>query len=272
MTAKGWQLRTFGNEFNARQDWYECGPCIGRFEHDNLYLDPEAAYATVQEFAHHQGQPIPVSQRTLYKGLNQKGFILSTDGKHLTTKKLLPDGKRPRFLHIGGVGYKKSGASGASGASNEQLSDINENNQCPTSYFSPAPSGASGAQEFSQESSWCPTSEGVPHKENREWGRKSADNSLSELDKTEQRPTCPTCPTFSDNPPPVFSASASSSPLATRILATLQGCPAGMTQEDLARVVGNGKDSSAEMVEMVLVRLMKEGAIGKLNGRLVVNP
>ena len=274
MTAKGWQLRTFGNEFNARQDWYECGPRIGWFEHDNLYLDPEAAYATVQEFAHHQGQPIPVGQRTLYKALNQKGFIISKDpdGKRLTTKKLLPDGKRPRFLHIGGVGYKKSGASGASGASNEQQSDIKENNQCPTSCFSTTPSGASGAQEFSQDSSRCPTSEGVPHKENREWDRKSADNSLSELDKTEQRPNCPTCPTFSDNPPPVFSASASSSPLATRILATLQGCPAGMTQEDLARMVGNGKGASLAMIETVLARLMMDGRIGKTNGRLVVNP
>ena len=112
----------------------------------------------------------------------------------------------------------------------------------------------------------------MPHKENREWGRKSADNSLSELDKTEQRPNCPTCPTFSDNPPPVFSTSASASPLATRILATLQGCPAGMTQEDLARMVGNGKGASLAMIETVLAGLMMDGRIGKTNGRLVVNP
>ena len=59
--------------------------------------------------------------------------------------------------------------------------------------------------------------------------------------------------------------------LATRILNTLAGCPGGMTQEDLARLVGNSKGDSPAMVEMVLVRLMKEGAIGKLNGRLVVN-
>ncbi|MCB1824137.1 MAG: hypothetical protein H6969_12080 [Gammaproteobacteria bacterium] len=64
----------------------------------------------------------------------------------------------------------------------------------------------------------------------------------------------------------------SSSPLATRILNTLAGCPGGMTQEDLARLVGNSKGDSPAMVEMVLVQLMKEGAIGKLNGRLVVNP
>ena len=60
--------------------------------------------------------------------------------------------------------------------------------------------------------------------------------------------------------------------LATRILDALEGCPGGLTQDDLARRVGNSKGASAAMIEMVLVRLMKEGAIGKLNGRLVANP
>lgn len=45
-----------------------------------------------------------------------------------------------------------------------------------------------------------------------------------------------------------------------------------MTQEDLARVVGNSKGASPAMIEAVLIRLMMEGAIGKINGRLVVNP
>ena len=69
-----------------------------------------------------------------------------------------------------------------------------------------------------------------------------------------------------------YGAPVSSSLLVNRILATLQSCPGGMTQEDLVRLVGNSKGASPAMVEMVLIRLMKEGAIGKLNGRLVVNP
>lgn len=65
---------------------------------------------------------------------------------------------------------------------------------------------------------------------------------------------------------------SSSSPLATRVLNVLKASPSGMTQEDLARVVGNSKGASPAMIEAVLIRLMMEGAIGKINGRLVVNP
>ncbi len=60
----------------------------------------------------------------------------------------------------------------------------------------------------------------------------------------------------------------SSPDLATCILDTLKKSPAGLTPEDLTRVVG----ASADTVEAALVRLMRGGEIGKIGGRLVANP
>ncbi len=61
-------------------------------------------------------------------------------------------------------------------------------------------------------------------------------------------------------------------PLRDRILDTLRNCPGGMLQADLVRLVSNGKGASPKLIEMVLARLMKEGAIGRTNERLVANP
>ena len=67
----------------------------------------------------------------------------------------------------------------------------------------------------------------------------------------------------------VATASASHRSLATRILDALSACPGGVVPDDLMRTVGNFKGSSPAMVRLVLERLVKEGAIGKINGRWV---
>lgn len=274
MTGKGWVQRTYGNEYNARTEWHECGPCVGRFEGTNLYLDPEAAYATAQEFAAQQGQSIPVGLRTLTKSLDQKGFLQTKDsnGKHLTIRIRLPDGSRPRFLHIRG-GIESSGPNGPNGPSNMQEADIEvekSENAGTTSDFLQNPSGPSGPSTSQQREPSGPTNPGwdhYEHSENREWSQQCEYNQLNLNRKNDSGTTGTTGTTNSDNPP-----SVSVSPLATRILNVLKASPAGMTQEDLARVVGNSKGASPAMIEAVLIRLMMEGAIGKINGHLVVNP
>ncbi|MDG4594569.1 MAG: hypothetical protein P9F75_02570 [Candidatus Contendobacter sp.] len=56
---------------------------------------------------------------------------------------------------------------------------------------------------------------------------------------------------------------------AARILARLRGVPAGVADEELKRAVCTGKGTSPALVDMALTRLVKEGAIAKVNGRWV---
>lgn len=57
--------------------------------------------------------------------------------------------------------------------------------------------------------------------------------------------------------------------LATRILNLLRGSPAGFTQDEIIRQVGNAKGASPAMIELTLTRLAKEGAISRLNGKWI---
>lgn len=67
---------------------------------------------------------------------------------------------------------------------------------------------------------------------------------------------------------PITSAN-SASPLANRIKTLLRGSPGGFSQEEIARQCGNGKGCSPAMIELALTRLVKEGAIGTMNGRWI---
>lgn len=57
--------------------------------------------------------------------------------------------------------------------------------------------------------------------------------------------------------------------LAGRILSALAGSPPGFSTEELCRQCGNGKGASPAMIEMVLMRLVKQGDVGKVNDRWV---
>ncbi len=56
---------------------------------------------------------------------------------------------------------------------------------------------------------------------------------------------------------------------AARILARLHGVPAGVTDEDLKRTVCTEKGTSPALVDMALIRLVRDGEITKVNGRWV---
>jgi hypothetical protein len=57
------------------------GRCIGWVDGDNLYLDPEAAFAEAQALARDQGTAISVTARTLWRRLAEKGLLASRDLK-----------------------------------------------------------------------------------------------------------------------------------------------------------------------------------------------
>ncbi|MCH7499684.1 MAG: bifunctional DNA primase/polymerase [Nitrospinae bacterium] len=67
---------------------------------ENLFLEPEAAYATVQKIGKTQNAPITVTQQTLWKRLAEKGCIISgSDKGHHTIRKTI-EGCRKRVIHL----------------------------------------------------------------------------------------------------------------------------------------------------------------------------
>ena len=69
-----------------------------------------------------------------------------------------------------------------------------------------------------------------------------------------------------------YGAAVSPSPLALRIVGTLQAAgPGGMTPDDLTRTVDAGKTGPA-LVNACINHLLLSGRIGRMNGRLIANP
>jgi hypothetical protein len=87
----GWRTSSYGEG--------PLGPRIGWIEGQNVYLDPESAFAVIQKLAQSQGTTLPVTQHTLWKRLKEKGCLASTNPGRNTIRLTIP-GKRPRVIHL----------------------------------------------------------------------------------------------------------------------------------------------------------------------------
>jgi len=79
--------------------WRSQGPRIGWVDGDDLYLDPDSAYAEVQKLATAQGDAFPLTKNTLAKRLHERGSLLGTDKGRLTAQKTI-EGRQRRCLHL----------------------------------------------------------------------------------------------------------------------------------------------------------------------------
>ena len=59
------------------------GPRVGWIDDGNLYLEPEASYATIQRMGDETGEPLGVSSQTLRKHLYEAKLLKSTDRRDL---------------------------------------------------------------------------------------------------------------------------------------------------------------------------------------------
>lgn len=66
----------------------------------DLYLEPEATYKAVQQFASAQSTSLGLAQSTLWKRLAERGLLQAADADHHTRKVRLGDGRRQRVLHL----------------------------------------------------------------------------------------------------------------------------------------------------------------------------
>jgi Domain of unknown function (DUF927) len=113
--AWGWQRRNGENQTTA---WTSLGKQLGWVRGDDLFLDPETAYAETQRFGEEQGERLPLSQRQLHKRLNERGLLASTEAGRLTCHRIL-QGRERVVLHLRTASLipQKSWFSGFSGSS-----------------------------------------------------------------------------------------------------------------------------------------------------------
>jgi hypothetical protein len=97
--AWGWRLVTFGAGENQHSDWQPQGRLIGWVEGEELYLDPEAAFAEAQRLADDQGDRLPLSQHQLYRRLKEQGLLASTEPNKTTNRRTLQSKERS-VLHL----------------------------------------------------------------------------------------------------------------------------------------------------------------------------
>jgi hypothetical protein len=101
--AWGWRLGIVGTGEYEREEWRPQGECVGWVEGEELYLQPDAAYAAVQKQGRDSGDALTVTSTTLRKRLHERGLLKSTDQKRqvLTVRRTLASQRRD-VLHLRG--------------------------------------------------------------------------------------------------------------------------------------------------------------------------
>ena len=90
-------------EVGGSPTWREQGSRIGWTDGEDLWLDPDASLAAVQELARRSAQPFPISNSTLAKRLSEKGFLASTDldtARNCVPIRKVIGGVRKQVLHL----------------------------------------------------------------------------------------------------------------------------------------------------------------------------
>lgn len=81
--------------------WQARGARVGWLDGEDLLLEPDSAFATVQKLARDQGTSLPITQRTLWKRMAQKGLLASReDSQSRNTIRRDIVGERKRVVHI----------------------------------------------------------------------------------------------------------------------------------------------------------------------------
>jgi hypothetical protein len=75
------------------------GDQIGWLKEDDIYLEPDAAFRVAQKLARDQGMGLPITQKTLWKRLKEKGFLASYE-EDRNLARVTIGGKRKRILHL----------------------------------------------------------------------------------------------------------------------------------------------------------------------------
>jgi len=91
----GWIVKEYGDKVMLQPS----GPSIGWIIQEDLFLEPNATYAELQQLAQKQGQALALTQGALWKRLREAGLLEPCEeGRHSVKKTI--SGHRRRVLHF----------------------------------------------------------------------------------------------------------------------------------------------------------------------------
>jgi hypothetical protein len=98
----GWRCVMSGGGERAREGWQPQGHGIGWVDGEDVFLEPEAAYAAAQALAREQGDSLAVAARTLWKRMDEQGLLASRDDgrQRYTIRRRLRGHDRQEVLHF----------------------------------------------------------------------------------------------------------------------------------------------------------------------------
>jgi hypothetical protein len=116
LEAWGWREVTVSAGEYQRDDWRPQGVGVGWLDGEDLYLNPEAAFAVAQRLGEATGGGLGVGGKTLAKRLHEAGMLRSTEPGGSTVRRHL-QGSRRRVLHLsaGALDAEASDQSGRPG-------------------------------------------------------------------------------------------------------------------------------------------------------------
>ncbi len=114
----GWRERTVGTGEYERTEGVPQGLQVGWLDGDDLYLEPDAAYAAAQRVGQATGTALTVHPRTLVKRLHERGLLRGTEQRvgTLTVRRTVA-GQRRRVLYLAATALspEEPGQAGQSG-------------------------------------------------------------------------------------------------------------------------------------------------------------
>jgi hypothetical protein len=99
--AWGWRSVRVGSGAYAEKEWRPLGARVGWVGDGALYLEPEAAFAVVQDMGREGGEHLTIGSKTLHRRLSERGLLLSSEiGRGTLTVGRVLEGTRRSVLHI----------------------------------------------------------------------------------------------------------------------------------------------------------------------------